>query len=128
MKNTIYALFSLCFILLAGCSDDDDTTGGCAVADFLGVWNMNEQCGSNDFQYPLTVTETTSGIRLTNLGGLGSNSVVNASVSGSSFTIAPQLVQGATFSGNGSLNAGCAQLTISWQGGPNGSCAGTGTK
>ena len=128
MNKNYYSLFFFCFFLWAGCSEDDTNTTGCEKDDFIGVWNMNEQCGVNDFQYPLTVTELASGIRLTNLGGLGVNAVVDATVDEASFTIAPQLVQGVTLSGNGSLNAGCAQITISWQGGPNGNCAGTGTK
>ncbi len=128
MHKNYFVLFFLCCFFIAGCSDDDNDSTGCEKDDFIGVWNMNEECGVNDFQYPLTVTELASGIRLSNLGGLGVNAVVDAAVDGASFTIAPQLVQGVTLSGNGSLNAGCAQLTISWQGGPNGSCVGTGTK
>ena len=128
MNKNYLALLCFCIFLCAACDDDDGDSSGCEKGDFVGVWNMNEQCGASDFQYPLTVTELASGIRLTNLGGLGVNAVVDASVDGAAFTIAPQVVQGVTLSGNGTLNAGCATLTLSWQGGPNGSCAGTGTK
>lgn len=128
MGKNYCAVLLLFLSVWASCDEDDGDTGGCAKADFVGVWNMDEQCGGNNFQYPLTITELASGIRLTNIGGLGPNAVVDASLNGALLTIAPQVVQGVTLSGNGSLNAGCAQLTLSWQGGPNGSCAGTATK
>ncbi len=128
MNKKYYAFFFFSLLLWTACSEDEGNSTGCAKGDFIGVWNMNEQCNGADFQNPLTITELASGIRISNLGGGGANAAVDASIDGSSFTIAPQSVQGYTISGNGSLNAGCAQLTLSWQGGPNGSCAGTGTK
>lgn len=129
MRRFYLPFFIFSIALLASCSDDDEGNGtSCVADDFAGVWDMDEQCGGSNFQYALTIEKTSSGLMLTNLGGLGVNSVVNATVDGAEFTIAPQTVQGATFSGNGSLNAGCAQLTINWQGGPNGTCGATGTK
>lgn len=129
MRRSYLPFFILSIALLASCSDDDEGDGtSCVADDFAGVWNMDEQCGGSDFQYPLTIEKTGTGLLLTNLGGLGVNSVATATVDGATFTIPPQTVQGVTFSGNGSLNAGCAQLTVNWQGGLNGTCGSTGTK
>lgn len=117
-------------LFCASCTEDEGGNNSCnGVSDFVAVWNISEQCGSNDSQYALTVTENSSGgIKLSNLGGLGAGSYVDATVNGASFTIPPQTVQGMTFSGNGSLNAGCLQLTLIWTGSAKGNCSGNGTK
>jgi len=120
---------ALLSMMIAACGEDEGEPACGSLSAFTGTWDMNEQCGSNDFQYPLTITENSGGgITLANLGGLGPNSVVSATVSGSSLTIPAQQVQTLTFTGNGSLNAGCTQLVLSWSGGPNGACTGTGSQ
>ncbi len=129
MKGWILSLGLFSLLFASSCNDEPtDPPCGDSLSDFTGTWNMNDHCGGSDFQYPLSITENTSGgIMLTNLGGLGSVAQVNASVSGGNFSFSQQ-VQSAIFTGNGSLNAGCAQVVISWSGGPNGNCSGTGSK
>ena len=132
MKRGVPCLFvSFLLAVVPSCDKDEgDPSCGSKASSFTGTWNVTEQCGGNEFSYPLTLTQNTSGgITLTNLGGLGPNSVVNATINGSgSFDIFPQNVQGYTITGNGSLNGGCVQLVIQWSGTLKGACAGTGSK
>lgn len=130
MKECNLLTIIFCFFLFASCSKDKNNITSCnGISDFVAVWSMSDHCGSNDFEYALTITENSiGGIKLANVGGLGQNYYVNATVTGATFNIAPQMSQTYVFSGNGSLNAGCAQLTLSWRGGPGGECSGTGTK
>ncbi|HXH17662.1 MAG TPA: hypothetical protein VNJ07_01160 [Chitinophagales bacterium] len=122
--------FFLLGISVCGVSCNEEETDppcGTSLSKFTGIWDMNEHCGSSDFQYPLTISEVSGKIRLSNLGGLGPNAVVDATVSGSTFSFSQQ-VQSAIFIGNGSLNGGCTQLVLTWDGGPNGNCTGTGNR
>ena len=118
-------------VFIYSCKDDEAQEPPCgfSLAKFTGTWNIIEKCDTNEYSYPLVITEdSASGIILANLGGFGANSIVNATVDGDQFSIPQQFVQSYMFAGNGSLNDGCAQLVIQWTGSPKGFCAVTGTR
>lgn len=118
-RLTRYLLITT-LLLFVACSKDDDT------GIFVGTWNISEVCGTQSFNYSLTITASGDEIELSNVHGGGPNAVVTATISGNSFTIPSQVVQGLTISGSGSVNNGT--LNFNYSGIPPDDCVATGQK
>jgi hypothetical protein len=89
-------------------------------------------CTSGNYNYNATVSASSTEITkilMTNFGGFGSSVVVNATVSGSSFTIPSQVFGAVTISGSGTLSSDNLTINVSYTandtGGGSDVCQGT---
>lgn len=97
---------------------EDDNTCTYDREQFIGTYSVTESCASGNYTYSLTISEASQNtvtVVLTNLGDFQSTTL-NATVSGTSLTIASQTVDvsgtSVTFSGQGALNG--STLTINY--------------
>src|SRR4029077_3738084 len=74
------------------------------TSKFIGSWNALDSCETNNYGYIATIAASSSilnNIIITNFGEYGTSFTVHADVSGMTFTIPEQNVEGITLSGNG---------------------------
>lgn len=109
----LIGLFTLSLAIVA-CSDDDAPVSTVTPADFAGTYTATDNCSTTS-TYDLIVAVSGDGLVITNLANL--TTTVNATVSGSSLTIAEQNGDPLGFtklSGSGTLSEDKSTLTINY--------------
>ena len=107
--------FALAFF--SGCDKDDDAKGG--RNDYLGSWKITiERVGTipTDADYTTTITASStsnSDILINNILNFGANYSVRATISGNTFVIPQQTIQGVSFSGSGTRNGNSMSYSVS---------------
>jgi len=103
MKNKIVVLFVGILLMSAGCNHKDEPA---ADRDkFLGTYSAIESCGYGNDSYPIEITESSKAENAINIYNLWDwDEKAYATVSGSSLIIPPQILDGISFSGSGSIS------------------------
>ncbi len=92
----------------------------CTVATtekFIGSYSATDLCDSNVYGYTVTIAAATSipnQIIITNFGEFGSTFFITASISGFTFTVASQTLEGITLSGSGTIDTVAKTITASY--------------
>ena len=84
---------------------------------YTGSYSAIDVCTSGNYNYNATVSASSTDVTkvlMTNFGGFGSSVVVNATVSGSSFTIPSQVFGAVTISGSGTLSSDNLTINVSY--------------
>jgi hypothetical protein len=87
------------------------------TAKFVGSWNAVDSCETNTYGYTITIAASSSVVNqllITNFGEYGTSFVVKADISGMSFTVPLQLVEGITISGSGEIDAFQNTMTVNY--------------
>jgi len=74
---------------------------------YIANWNANDTCDTNIYDYVATISSSSTianQFEITNFGRFGSAFIVKANVTGTTFTIPSQNIEGITLSGGGSIN------------------------
>lgn len=99
-KLILVCLFSSTLFLFPGCNKDDTL----AREKFLGAYNVNENCDSGNWNYAISIIESSNSddaIVISNFGDYSVN--VRATVSGDNINF-NDTQDGITFSGSGSIS------------------------
>ncbi|MEO5674695.1 MAG: hypothetical protein ABIQ74_08610 [Chitinophagales bacterium] len=84
---------------------------------FIGDWSANDACDTINYKYTATIAASTSlpnELMITNFGEFGTTFVIKAQISGFTFTVPEQLVQGITLSGNGTVDTTAKIIVVSY--------------
>ena len=107
---------TLFLLTTASCGSDDDAPATPMITrdDYLGSFSVSENCQGATDDYTATITAGSSGreILLNNLYNV--NSVIEATVNGTTLTIGEQQDGFRTFSGSGSISDDGATVTVNF--------------
>jgi len=84
---------------------------------FIGSWLATDSCVIDNFGYTATIAASSTianTLQITNLGEFGTNFIVEANVSGFTFTIPTQTVEGITLSGSGVVDTVAKTIVVSY--------------
>lgn len=84
---------------------------------FIGNWNALDSCETNTYGYTATIAASSSianQLIITNFGKFGSSFTVKADLSGMTFTVPEQNVEGITLSGSGVIDTVTKKITVSF--------------
>ena len=106
---TITCIYGTCVNNICNCNAgyEGDICTVLTTQKYIANWNASDTCETNIYNYVATIASSSSianRFNITNFGRFGSSFVVYADVTGTSFTIPTQNVQGITLSGSGSIN------------------------
>ena len=101
IKLILVSLFTGMLIFSPGCNKDDEPL---AREKFLGAYNVNENCDSGNWNYSITIIESSNSDDAVVISNFGDYSVnVRATVSGSNINF-NDTQDGVTFSGSGNIS------------------------
>ena len=86
---------------------EGDSCSELTTQKYIANWNASDTCDTNIYNYVATISSSSTianQFQITNFGRFGSAFVVTANVSGTSFTIPSQNVEGITLSGSGTID------------------------
>ncbi len=106
---TIQCFFGTCVNNQCNCNAgyEGDSCTILTTQKYIGDWDAIDTCQSNTYSYTATVAASASVVNrlvITNFGRFGSSFTITADVTGNSFTIPTQNVQGISLSGSGTIN------------------------
>ena len=84
---------------------------------FIGSWSAVDSCEPKNYEYTATIAASSSIVNqiiITNFGEFGTSFTVTADVSGMTFTVPEQNVEGITLSGNGIIDTVTKKITVSF--------------
>lgn len=108
-KVKLFPLFLFaCFAFWSCDKDESDPRDA-----FVGSWRVKENCSQYEYTYNMTITKSTSdGQAILASNFSGASDIVTVKVSGNTFTIPQQTVNGVGLSGSGTING--TNLTMSY--------------
>jgi len=89
-----------------------------SVDKFIGNWDGIDSCETDNYIYTATIagsSSVTNQLIITNFGRFGTSFTVTADISGFSFTVPLQNVQGLSLSGSGVIDTVIKQITVIYE-------------
>ena len=96
---------------------EGDSCSVLSTYKFIGSWDALDSCETNNYAYTATIAGSSSIVNqiiITNFGRYGTSFTVKAEVSGMTFTVPEQHVEGITLSGNGVIDTVTNKITVSF--------------
>lgn len=96
---------------------EGDSCNVLSTSKFIGNWDAVDSCETNNYGYTATIAASSAIVNqiiITNFGEYGTGFTVKADVSGMTFTVPEQNVEGITLSGNGVIDTVTKKITVSF--------------
>jgi len=96
---------------------EGDSCTTLTTAKFIGSWNAFDSCQTKNYGYTATIAASSSIVNeiiITNFGEYGTSFIVKADVSGMTFTVPQQIVEGITLSGSGVIDTVTKTIAVSF--------------